>query len=162
MPEDPNEIVDLEGSVEGILKEVEQILALLLAEEDGEILGPRLHRLVSALVKPLRKLVRFLGTNGVPDRLVAFSKLLKGRAGLVQEVQEEGATLGLIAALKDEMDIQGLTVFDLARRLDCTPQNVVQHLSGAKTMLITTAEKIAGALGMRVEIKLAPKSASPV
>jgi hypothetical protein len=65
-----------------------------------------------------------------------------------------GAKDDFIESLKAAMDEQEIDPEVLADRLGCTPQNVYQHLDFGRDMRISTAEKLAGALGMRLEVRL--------
>lgn len=159
MPED----LQFEGGedpVENILREIEQILALLLAEESRERLRPQLHRSVWALLGPVKRMIRFLRENGSRPELVKFAQILVRRVFLAREVRRAGTTLELIEDLKAEMARQGVTRAELARRLGCSLENVAQHLEKdkTKTMLIVTAERFAAALDMRLEMALAPRT----
>lgn len=157
MPED----LQFEGGadpVENILREIEKILALLLAEESRERLRPQLHRSVWALLGPVKRVIRFLREKGSRPELVKFAQILVRRLLLAREVRRAGTTLELIEDFKAEMARQGVTQAELARRLGCTIENVAQHLAKhkTKTMLIVTAERLAAALGLRLEMTLAP------
>lgn len=73
------------------------------------------------------------------------------------EVARVNGKEALVRALKDEMDRQGLSQRDLARQLGCTVENVSQILDVRRPgMRISTAERLAQALGCQLVLQLAP------
>ena len=52
------------------------------------------------------------------------------------------------------MTRQGVDRYELAARLGCTPENVYQLLHSNPGLRLFTAERLAEALGLRLEIRL--------
>ena len=65
----------------------------------------------------------------------------------------------LVHAIHSEMASQGISRRILARRLECTQENIAQMLDGRRSgMRLSTAEKLASALGRRLLLALIPES----
>jgi transcriptional regulator with XRE-family HTH domain len=70
------------------------------------------------------------------------------------------STADFVERLRAEMKRQGLSVQELASRLGCTPPNVRQILAPGTSMRISTAERLAGALGFVLELRLVSTAAA--
>lgn len=64
----------------------------------------------------------------------------------------------LLEILRIEMERQDVTPKELAARLGCTLQNVHQLFRAKSALRFSTVDRIAGALGLRLEIRLARES----
>ena len=69
------------------------------------------------------------------------------------------AKQALVHAIESEMARQGISQRDLARRLGCTQENIAQMLDDQRSgMRLSTAERLAQALGRRLFLALIPES----
>jgi transcriptional regulator with XRE-family HTH domain len=60
----------------------------------------------------------------------------------------------LLEVLRIEMERQGVTPKELAARLGCTVANVYQLFNVKSGLRFSTVERISGALGLKLEIRL--------
>jgi transcriptional regulator with XRE-family HTH domain len=73
------------------------------------------------------------------------------------EYYEEDMLLDVSARLVDEMERQGVTRSELARRLNVTPAYVTKLLRGHANLTVGTMAKVAFALGLKWECMLVPQ-----
>lgn len=64
------------------------------------------------------------------------------------------STTDFVERIRAEMKRQGLSVQEMASRLGCTHANVRQILAPGTNMRISTAERLASALGCVLELRL--------
>jgi transcriptional regulator with XRE-family HTH domain len=67
----------------------------------------------------------------------------------------------LLEALRTEMERQGVIPKELAARLGCTVANVYQLFNVKSGLRFSTVERIAGALGLKLEIRLIRERGNP-
>lgn len=70
-------------------------------------------------------------------------------------LRREELILAVTNAISEELERQGVTQAELARRLDTTRGHVSQILAGGRNLTLATIAEVADALGCRVEVRLA-------
>jgi transcriptional regulator with XRE-family HTH domain len=85
-----------------------------------------------------------------------FTQLFDEARGM-PEYWEEGAVLDFTEALHDAMEEQGTTRTELARRLGTSQAYITRVLSGRANFTLKTMARLALALGLQLEVGLAPQ-----
>lgn len=70
------------------------------------------------------------------------------------ELRKEELILAVTNAIAEEMDRQGLSKADLARRLGTTRSHVTQLLAGGRNLMLGSIAEIADAVGCKLEVRL--------